>query len=138
MNKEQKCVFRMYAGIIFNRPIDTSKDYISPGGYTFVMDGREVTFDFEYSSGDVYRDEPNVFHIETKNPDWGYIGQNITEEMLRKVTDIKEFFVYTGEAGETDLEPVGLKYVEFWLPHDNWREIHVDANVVRAACVSNK
>ncbi len=136
-------VFRMGASIRFNREIDPEKDYLSPGGYEFTMDGRKTRFDFaEYSA---YVDGKNrrILHMECKNPDYEYEDTaHITKEMLGNVTEINEFFVFTGEAGESDLEPEQLLACYFTLihtddPQDEWLTLEVPQKVIKEACMIN-
>lgn len=128
-------VFRMYARIRFNRPIDREKDDISPGGYTMVMGGQTIQFDFEDYSGSVESKDNTILDIEQKNPYYESFGalHEITAAMLENVTEINEFFVYTGEPGETDLRPAELLELVFVLPDDNWRHINVPREVCAGA-----
>lgn len=132
--REQNLTFRLYAGIRFNRPIDNNQDYISPGGYCFVMKDNEMMFDFEEYSGSISKDDPTLLEIECKNPDFEFEDTAyISKTMLRNVSAIEEFFVYTGEAGETDLKPVELTYCKFVLPYENWKAIPVAKSVLKTA-----
>lgn len=131
--KKQKdpVVFRMYSKVRFNRPIDRDTDYISPGGYTMTMDGKSISFDFEDFTGSVNAEDNTVLDIEQRNPDYECFSalNEVTIDMLEHVTKINEFFVFTGEAGETDLRPVELLELAFVLPYDNWRQIDVPHEV---------
>ena len=132
--REHNLTFRLNAGIRFNRPINVDQDYISPGGYCFVMKGNEMTFDFEEYSGSISEDDPTVLEIECKNPDFEFEDTAfISKTMLKNVSAIEEFFVYTGEPGETDLKPVELTYCKFVLPYDNWKAIPVKKDVLKTA-----
>lgn len=137
--KEQLLTFRMYAGIKFNRPIDKNKDYILPGGYEFVMGEKSIQFDFEHYEGNINKDNGCILDIMVKNPDYDTFAdlKGITKEMLSSVTEIKEFFVYTGESGESDLTPVSLEYISFVLPYEDWAQININDEVIKAACVTN-
>jgi hypothetical protein len=102
------------------------------------MDGKTVVFDFEQCGFSVDSNDPRVLHVEQRWPDSSYIELNtykITTEMIRKVEEIKEFFVFTGEEGETDLKPVEVENITFVLPDDGWRDVHVKADVCRSAKV---
>lgn len=140
MNKEKEVLtFRMYAGVRMNRDINPEKDYVSPGGYEMVMDGKKINFDFEEYIGGRVKEDDSLLEIEVKNPDWNTFPEmkDITKDMLRNITEITEFFVYTGEPGESDLKPISLEYVSFVFPYDNWEEIQVAQNVVESACVTS-
>lgn len=127
MKQKEIFTFRMAAGIKFNREIDPIKDHISPGGYEFVMGGKNVQFDFENHAGCVNEDDKRILDIYVKNPMYSEYPEleNVTKEMLKDISEIKEFFVYTGEPGESDLKPVALKYVWFELMDDNYTKINV-------------
>lgn len=109
--------FRLYQSVRFNRPVDKDRDCISPGGYEVIMqceDGTEksVQFDFEHYEGGVKDNDPYVVEMVQKNPDLdAFEGlTEVTEYMLRHITGVKEWFIYTGEPGETEdpLVPVDI------------------------------
>lgn len=104
--------FRMCANILFNRAVDPDKgDYVSPGGYEFVMNGKTVTFDFCEYEGGRKPNHPNILEFVQKNPDYSTFEdlENVTEEDLKHVEEIKEFYIYLGEDGESvGLEPVRI------------------------------
>lgn len=136
MNKP--LTFRMYASIRFNRPIDkTSNDYVSPGGYTMIINGKEIQFDFEDYEGSVDEHDYCLFHSMQKNPDYDTFEdlQQITENDLKNVSEISEFFVFTGEIGETDLKPIAVESITFVLPYKDWTEIKVAKSVCENACI---
>ena len=110
--------FSMYATIRFNRPIDIDKDYISPGGYTIMSNGREYQFDFEDYEGRVDKDESDLLHIECRHPDAYSFADiaNITEDTLAGIKEFTEFFIYIGEP--SDLKPVKLESCDF-INYDN-------------------
>lgn len=124
-------VFRMNADIQFNRSIDNSKDFISPGGYEMKMGDKVFSFDFEDYVGTVDMIHSDILHIECKNPDYDAFDdlKEITKEYLQRVVEISEFFVYTGERGETDLKPIKLLSCTFCLPYDDWANIGVPTAV---------
>jgi DNA primase len=62
-------------------------------------------------------------------------GPEITRIMVQKVESINEFFVYTGEPGESDLKPIGIKNITFVLPEDGWKDVHVKQEVLNSAKV---
>lgn len=136
---EDPVVFRMHTRVRFNRPINREKDDISPGGYTMTMGGKTIQFDFEDYSGFIDSEDSTILNIEQKNPDYESFGalHEITAAMLENVTEINEFFVYTGEPGETDLRPVELLELTFVLPYDNWKHINVPHDVCAGADLSS-
>lgn len=131
--------FRLYADVKMNRAVDKTKDYISPGGYEMVMNGKSVQFDFEESATNVDEDDPTIIHIMHKNPDYDEYEElnDITAEDLRNVTAIPEFFVYTGEPGESDLCPVRLIACAFVLPYDDWEQINISGDVCEQAVMGS-
>ena len=131
--------FRMYADVRMSRPVDVDRDYISPGGYEMVMNGRSVQFDFEESATGVDKDDKSVIHIEHRNPDFDEYEdlETLSLKDLRNVEAIPEFFVYTGEPGESDLRPVELLSCTFVLPYDNWKEIKVSKEVCQKVVMAS-
>lgn len=114
--KARKFTFRMCAEIKFNRAVDPDKDYISPGGYEFVMNGKTVCFDFCDYEGGRKPGRPSVVEFVQKNPDYDTFEdlKNVTEDDLKNVEKIEEFFVYLGEDGESEgLEPVKVEHLWF-------------------------
>lgn len=105
--------FRLYQSIRFNRPVDKDRDYISPGGYEVTMqceDGTEksVQFDFEESQGGVSGKDPCVVEMMQKNPDLEAFEDllTVTEYMLRHITSVEEWYIYTGEPDEQEGGPL--------------------------------
>lgn len=120
--------FRLYQSIRFNRPINKKEDYISPGGYEVTMkdkDGKEkdVQFDFEDYEGSIDDKDPTILHCMQKNPDMNAFEdlETVTEHMLRNITKVTEWFVYTGEPDEVKdnpLIPVEVIDPEFEIIND--------------------
>lgn len=131
-------IFRMHSVIQFNRPIK-SDDYISPGGYTMTMDGKQISFDFCNYEGYIDSEHPCILHVMQKNPDFDSFPElyMVTPDMLRNVEKIDEFFVFTGESDETDLSAVRLLSVYFELPHNEWETIIIGKNVIKNANVGD-
>lgn len=125
--------FRMYAGIRFNRPIDISKDFISAGAYEVVSDEESVKFDFYESYADVDKHTPTILHVEQRNPMWEEYPKlaRVHRDFFKNIKKIEDFFVYTGEAEETDLKPIGLVYVHFLFPYDKWECVAVKNSVLK-------
>lgn len=120
--------FRLYQSVKFNRPIDPDNDCVSPGGYELVMqdeDGtkKPVGFDFEYYEGSIDKNDPSIMHCMQKNPDYDcFEGLNeVTAHMLKNVTDVVEWFIYTGEPGEVEdpLIPVEVIDARFEIISDS-------------------
>ena len=130
-------IFRMYADIKFNRPINAEKDYISPGGYEIKTNGKTVQFDFEDYEGSVSKEDARVLSSMQKNPDFASFDdlKSLTEDDLRNISEFVEFYVYTGEDDESDLEPVEIINVSFSVLSDassEWKDIDVPKYVIDA------
>lgn len=109
-DKRDYVLYRMYSCIKFNRPINKTEDYISPGGYAFKMNGNDFEFDFCEYMGKIDNADPTILYVEQRVPDIESFPciYEMTEEHIKNITDILEFFVYTGEPGESDLRPIEL------------------------------
>ena len=130
-------IFRMCADIKFNRPINAEKDYISPGGYEIKTNGKTVQFDFEDYEGSVSKEDARVLSSLQKNPDFASFDdlKSLTEDDLRNISEIVDFYVYTGEDDESDLEPVEIINVSFSVLSDassEWKDIDVPKYVIDA------
>ena len=119
--------FRLYQTIRFNRPVDRETDHISPGGYELVMrdkDGTEksIQFDFDDSEGSIDDKDPCLATFMQKNPSYDEFPEirTITEHMLRNVVRVEDWFIYTGEPGESDppLIPVEIVDAQFTIIND--------------------
>ena len=135
----QPLTFRMQATVKMNRAVDKENDYISPGGYEFVMNGKNVQFDFEESQTMIDKEDPSIIHIMHKNPDYNSFEDllSLLKNDLENVTEIPEFFVYTGEPGETDLMPVSLLDCSFVLPYADFEQIDVPKSVCEKAVLAS-
>lgn len=133
MQKEELIMtFRMYAGVRFNREISTETDAITVGGYEMTMDGESICFDFEEFCANINKKDRCMLDIMCWNPDMDTFEDltRMTEGMLKKVTDIGEFFIDVEVKGNDGLKAVSLEYVSFVLPYDGWKELRVDTSVV--------
>ncbi len=118
---DERITFRLYASIKFDRPIDKEKHYISPGGYTMTFRDRTFRFDFEGYEGYIDEEDKSILHFKQINPDYDVFGESdyegvlglneITSDDLKNLTAIDEFFIYTGESDEAEINPV--KFLEF-------------------------
>ena len=127
--------FRMYFTIRFNRPVDRERDYISPGGYELVMNGKTCHFDMLDSYMFVDEENPCLLYVEQRNPDYAEFEclKEMTFEDLSKPEKIEEFYIYTdteGEGSEDDfLTPVEITELCFDAWDDNkvhefdWQEL---------------
>lgn len=126
--------FRMYAKIKMNRPINKNNfiDHVSPGGYTIKSNGEEYAFDFMDYEGVIDNVDRSILHASARNPDYDSFPdiERITAETLRNMTEFTEFFVYTGEANESDLCPIELLECQFYIV-DTEETIIVPNNVCK-------
>lgn len=119
--------FEMRGSIRFNKPLPNS-NIISLGGYTMTMEGLDRTFDFEESEIQFPDPDSTKISFVVKVPDVSYCNTcDITESMLRNITEIGEFFVWI--ESDLDFEPVELLDLSFFLP-DFCEEIQVDQSVL--------
>lgn len=107
----------MFLRMRFNREVDKQEDYISPGGYEMVMNGRMVQFDFCSSYAEVCQYNPAMVNFVLKNIDVAAFPDfaNVTEDDLKNISSITDCYVYTGEDKETDLEAVSIKGLSFLI-----------------------
>ena len=86
--------FRMCADVKMNRAVDPNKDYISPGGYCMKMGDKFIPFDFEESATSIDKSNPEIIHIEQKNPDYDSFPllKEVTKEMIERITEIQEIY----------------------------------------------
>lgn len=82
---------------------------------------RSVQFDFEEYEGGIDDEDPCVLNCVQKNPDFdSFEGlETVTKHMLKNVTKIVEWYIYTGEEGESDLKPVEILKPTFELISDS-------------------
>lgn len=132
--------FKMFAEIKFNREIDLNRDYISLGGFEMIMSGRCIHFDFENYSADIDRVDPCKLNAELTSPDDKCFEdlRMVTEEMLRNITSIPEFFIYLERKDDDNyLKPVSLEKLYFEVDRgDEFVNIDVPKNVCTNANLS--
>lgn len=127
--------FRMYADVKMNRPVDRNKDYISPGGYEMIMNGKTIKFDFLEYVISIDEKDQSIIHIEHRKPDSEEFEDldKVVVDDLYNVTSITDFFIYTGEPGESDLKPIELLDVHFVLLYEFSKQISIPDSVLKAA-----
>jgi hypothetical protein len=127
MEGDKMITFRMFFSILFDRDIDKDRHYISPGGYEMVFGGKSVQFDFCEYSGYVDENNRRLLHCEVRDPDYdAFPGlKHLTSDDLKNLTEVKEFYVYTGENGDPEIKPVkvtSLGFRNFGEPDDELDE----------------
>lgn len=94
----------------FDRPIIADKHYISPGGYAIKKNGKIINFDFTEYAGNISTKDPTILHCEVNDLD----KESFPEAEKLTVKDFllnpwNEFFIYTGEDEEPEINPVKIK-----------------------------
>ena len=107
--------FEMNLVVEFNCEVDLDNDYICPGGFEMIMNGKYVEFDFTEFQVNLIADNDRACCFNLRNPDFSsYPGmKKITAKELKNVSEIKECFIYTGEPEETDLKVAFVKKIGF-------------------------
>lgn len=106
----------MYAKIRFNRNIDLKKDFISPGGYEMIMGNKSIQFDFQSYWGNVDREDEACLHVKHRYLDVSSFPEvvHVTTNMITNISEINEFYVFTGEPEESDLKVKSIDIVTIW------------------------
>lgn len=87
-------VYRMYAEVAFTRALrEDEQNYLDFGGYSMKAGGNSKTFDFEDYDWS-FDNSGKICILGCKNPDRSYEdSDNITEDFLRRITTISDFYV---------------------------------------------
>lgn len=106
---------RIFATVLFDREIRIDPCSISPGGYEMVFGDRTVRFDFQNYYPEISDEDSRILKIEHERPYTNAFPEagNITKEDVMNLREISEFFIYTGEAGGPELNPVRLLSISF-------------------------
>ena len=123
----------MFLRIKFNRKVDIEKDYIVPGGYEMVMNGKSVCFDFHHSYSSRNDCDSSICNFLVEGADYESFPEfkNITIEELQCISSIKDCYVYVGEPGETDLEVVAVESITFIIRGKNAMTVEVPKTVIK-------
>jgi len=126
-------VIEMELQVKFNRPVDLEKDYIVPGGYSMIMDGKEVEFDFCQCSSGISNEDSSVVIFSVTGMDYDSFPalRKLRIKDLKNISSIRECFVYTGEPGESDLKVESIKNILFILPHNKPWVIDVPKKLIK-------
>lgn len=121
---------KMYAIIQFDRPIDKEKHCISPGGYEMTFsNGVTTQFDFMEFEGSVDEQDDTVLFCTMRRLDTDtFPDADFLRTFEGSVTDIKEFYVWTGTHGDPEIYPTRLIYL--MLRNDDDVEITVDEKLL--------
>ena len=108
----QNCLNGMSFILVMDREI--TDHYISPGGYELTNGKR---FDFLRSVGNVLAQDRHKVKFSVSVFDKDYAEENnaleITEDDLKQ--NFTEFFIYTGECDDPEIEVIGIEDLVFYL-----------------------
>lgn len=106
----------MYATLQMDREIDPNRHYISIGGFEFCFrNGVNIGFDFNSSIANVQRDSTAIkFECDDLDcdsfPEAALLGMLLSDS---EVDCIEEFYVYTGEKEESEINPEKILSLSF-------------------------
>lgn len=108
----------MFITVKMDRPIDTDKHYISPGGYELLFgNGESVAFDFYESYGNIDKNDESTIHFELCDLDTDSFpeAEKLAGLLIgSRVKEITECYIYTGEEdGKEEINP--LKITEMYF-----------------------
>lgn len=129
---------KMYVSIKFDREIEPDKHHISPGEYEMTFDNdKTVRFDFWEFDGIVDPEDKTVLHCRMKGlADYeGTCG--FLHNYTGAITEITEFYVFTGSSIELDLHIVPVKLLELELLNDNCESIGIADEVLAGAGITS-
>lgn len=104
---------RMLMTIEFDRPVTGEEYYIMPGGYEVIAAGKNYQFDFLETCGCIDHMNPKRVCFQAEGADLASFPE--MEELkkhLHEITEIVEFYVYTGEYDEPEIIPVTAMNIE--------------------------
>ena len=106
----------MYATLQMDREIDPNRHYIGIGGFEFrFRNGVNIGFDFNSSIANVQKN-PTTIKFECDDLDCDSFPEAALLEMLlsdSEVDRIEEFYVYTGEREEPEINPEKILSLSF-------------------------
>lgn len=134
-------MFELGATVKMNRKItEEDIELISPGSISIILNNYNlVDIDFEDWSVGVSEDDDYVLEIEGRRLD----SRNFPEAALLDIEDfarlkgICDFFIFTGEADETNLAPVELLSCCVSFPEQGLAHICFDKDICKNAKVSS-
>lgn len=121
----------MYGLIKFDRPIVRDMHIISVGGFEMAFDnGKTVRFDFLSFNGHIESDDPGVLNFELGGLDVdAFPDSEFLKTFAGRVTAIEEFYIYTGEAEDPEINPVELKAL--FLYNDHSERISINRSLLK-------
>lgn len=118
----------MIYDLVCNKEINVEKDYVSVGGYSVRIGGRDIDFDFDSYSYDVLESDHRYLHVECSSLDVNTFpdAADLTEDMLNNIELFSEFYLES----DNEIIPVRLEGLIFVLPDDGYRRIGVPRSVL--------
>lgn len=102
-------MIRMSLELQMDRPINKEMHYISPGGFEVIANGVSYQFDFNTSVGVIDDKRNDVIKFNLIDPDYESFPDMIDfESHVNEITNLVECFVYTGEHGEAEINPIRI------------------------------
>ena len=106
----------MYATLQMDREIDPNRHYIGIGGFEFCFrNGVNIGFDFNSSIANVQKN-PTTIKFECDDldcdsfPEAALLGMMLSDSEVKR---IEEFYVYTGEREEPEINPEKILSLSF-------------------------
>ena len=106
----------MYVTLQMDRGIDPNRHYISIGGFEFCFKkGIKIGFDFNSSIANVQKN-PTTIKFECDDldcdsfPEAALLGMMLSDSEVKR---IEEFYVYTGEREEPEINPEKILSLSF-------------------------
>ena len=106
----------MYVTLQMDREIDPTRHYISIGGFEFCFKkGIKIGFDFNSSIANVQKN-PTTIKFECDDldcdsfPEVALLGMMLSDSEVKR---IEEFYVYTGEKEEPEINPERVLALSF-------------------------
>ena len=106
----------MYATLQMDREIDPTRHYIGIGGFEFCFrNGVNIGFDFNSSIANVQKN-PTTIKFECDDldcdsfPEAALLGMMLSDSEVKR---IEEFYVYTGEREEPEINPEKILSLSF-------------------------
>ena len=121
----------MYATLQMDREIDPTRHYISIGGFEFCFKkGIKIGFDFNSSIANVQKN-PTTIKFECDDldcdsfPEAALLGMLLSDS---EVDRIEEFYVYTGEKEEPEINPESVLALSFDV---NGKMIDIPGSIIQ-------
>lgn len=127
----------MHFDLIFDRPIDSNRHYISPGGYEIqTKENKIFNFDFLNYEGCIDTNNPCKLHVDVYGLDIDAFpnSKNISEsDITDKDTIFNEFFVYTGEYDDPEIKPTKVTSLGFEFENGEMIDFISASNLLKSA-----